>query len=280
MESKEELTRQLENLQNQVKQQEKLASLGMLTAGIVHEIRNPLNFVINFSKLSEGLLIDLKEDITEISVQIKENDISDVQEIIEDLNQNIQKIKEHGERATSIIQNILLYSRGKEDEFIPTDVCKLVREYIWLSYHAMRANYAGFNISIEEQYQSDLPQMSVIPQDLSRAVLNVMNNACYAVWKRQQDAAESNYAPAIRVEVSKSGDELRIIIADNGIGMNEEVKCKLFDAFFTTKPVGHGTGLGMSITRDIIVNKHHGRIEFSSEEHKGTSFLLIIPVKQ
>ena len=140
METIEQLKRQVESLQEQLRQQEKMATLGLLTAGIVHEIRNPLNFVINFSKLSDGLIKDLGEDLEANEENIDDDDMDDIRDIMEDLNENLQKIKEHGERAISIIQNILLYSRGKEDEFIPTDVCKLVKEYVWLSYHAMRAN--------------------------------------------------------------------------------------------------------------------------------------------
>ncbi len=279
METIEQQKQQVESLQNQLKQQEKMATLGLLTAGIVHEIRNPLNFVINFSKLSDGLIKDLEEDLDANEDKIADDDMEDIRDIMANLNENLQKIKEHGERAISIIQNILLYSRGKEDERIPTDVCKLVKEYVWLSYHAMRANLKNFNISIEEDYEEGIPLQSVIPQDLSRAVLNVMNNACYAVWeKSQQDLPD--YKPTVSVQVARRGKELVIAITDNGTGMSEEVKQRLFDTFFTTKPTGQGTGLGMYITRNIIEEKHHGRIEFDSEEGKFTTFSLIIPVKE
>lgn len=279
METIEQQKQQVESLQNQLKQQEKMATLGLLTAGIVHEIRNPLNFVINFSKLSDGLIKDLEEDLDANEDKIADDDMEDIRDIMANLNENLQKIKEHGERAISIIQNILLYSRGKEDERIPTDVCKLVKEYVWLSYHAMRANLKNFNISIEEDYEEGIPLQSVIPQDLSRAVLNVMNNACYAVWeKSQQDLPD--YKPTVSIQVARRGKELVIAITDNGTGMSEEVKQRLFDTFFTTKPTGQGTGLGMYITRNIIEEKHHGRIEFDSEEGKFTTFSLIIPVKE
>ena len=279
METIEQQKQQVESLQNQLKQQEKMAPLGLLTAGIVHEIRNPLNFVINFSKLSDGLIKDLEEDLDANEDKIADDDMEDIRDIMANLNENLQKIKEHGERAISIIQNILLYSRGKEDERIPTDVCKLVKEYVWLSYHAMRANLKNFNISIEEDYEEGIPLQSVIPQDLSRAVLNVMNNACYAVWeKSQQDLPD--YKPTVSVQVARRSKELVIAITDNGTGMSEEVKQRLFDTFFTTKPTGQGTGLGMYITRNIIEEKHHGRIEFDSEEGKFTTFSLIIPVKE
>ena len=278
METTEQLKQQVENLQEQLKQQEKLASLGLLTAGIVHEIRNPLNFVINFGKLSSDLLKGLEEDLEDMEKDVDEETLEDIRDIMASLDENLEKIKEHGERAISIIQNILLYSRGKEDERIPTDVCKLVKEYVWLSYHAMRANLKDFNISVEEQYDEGIPLQSVVPQDLSRAVLNVMNNACYAVWEKSQTGLK-DYKPTVSVKVARQGNELAISITDNGTGMSEEVKQRLFDTFFTTKPTGQGTGLGMYITRKIIEEKHQGRIEFDSEHGQFTTFTLIIPLK-
>ena len=279
METIEELKNQIASLQEQVKQQEKMATLGLLTAGIVHEIRNPLNFVVNFSKLSADLIRDLGEDLENIeAVKAQDEDWEDIQDIMENLQENLQKIREHGDRATSIIQNILLYSRGKEDEFIPTDVCKLVKEYVWLSYHAMRASLKNFNISIQETYEEGIPMQPIIPQDLSRAVLNVMNNACYAVWEKAQRSAV-DFKPTVEIHVYREGTELYIAIKDNGIGMTDEVKQRLFETFFTTKPTGQGTGLGMYITRNIIENKHHGRIEFDSQAGEFTTFTLIIPLK-
>lgn len=279
METIEQLKQQVESLQSQLKQQEKLATLGLLTAGIVHEIRNPLNFVINFSKLSGGLLDDLTDDLADNESQMNADDVDDIHDIMDNLRENLQKIREHGDRAISIIQNILLYSRGKEDEYIPTDVCKLVKEYVWLSYHAMRANLKNFNIAIEEDYEAGIPPQSVVPQDLSRAVLNVMNNACYAVWERTQHEGD-DYKPTVSIQVARQAGELVIRITDNGTGMTDEVKQHLFETFFTTKPTGQGTGLGMYITRNIIVEKHHGRIEFDSEAGRFTTFSLIIPIKE
>ena len=155
-----------------------------------------------------------------------------------------------------------------------------LKEYVWLSYHSMRAKYKNFNISIKESYQADIPQVSVIPQDLSRAVLNVMNNACYAVRERQLSDEDKDYMPEISISVEFLGGNLVIKISDNGAGMTDEVKQKLYENFFTTKPAGEGTGLGMSITRDIIENKHGGKISFVSEKGKGTEFKFEIPVKK
>lgn len=278
MDEIKELKEQIAHLQEQVKQQEKLASLGLLTAGIIHEIQNPLNFVINFSKMSNTLLSDLKEVLDENRDKLSDDDRDEIASLMDDLKQNLSKIEGNGERAISIIRNILLYSRGKEDEFIPTDICKLTKEYVWLSYHAMRANYKNFNISIKEEYQKDIPLLSVVPQGISRAVLNIMNNACYAVWEKSQQG-DVSYKPTISVSVALSNGELCIRITDNGKGMSEEVKKRMFETFFTTKPIGQGTGLGMSITRNIIENKHHGRIVFDSEENRFTVFSLLIPVR-
>ena len=269
----------MEELKQQLKQQEKLASLGLLSAGIAHEIQNPLNFVINFSKMSNKLLSDLTEIVEDNEDKLSDGDREDVEDIVADLKENMTKIVEHGERAISIIQGILLISRGKDNEFIPTDICHLVKEYVWLSYHAMRANDKSFNIAIRENYQEGLPQMMVIPQDLSRAVLNIMNNACYAV-KKKAETASSDYQPEVTVSVSVEGDQLIISLADNGEGMTEEVKQRLFENFFTTKPIGQGTGLGMAITRDIVENKHGGKLSFESTEGQGTTFTLTIPTKK
>lgn len=273
------MEKQMEYLRQQLKQQEKLASLGLLSAGIAHEIQNPLNFVINFSKMSNKLLSDLTEIVEDNEDKLSDDDREDVEDIVADLKENMAKIVEHGERAISIIQGILLISRGKDNEFIPTDICHLVKEYVWLSYHAMRANDKSFNIAIRENYQEGLPLMMVIPQDLSRAVLNIMNNACYAV-KKKAETASSDYQPEVTVSVSVEGDQLIISLADNGEGMTEEVKQRLFENFFTTKPIGQGTGLGMAITRDIVENKHGGKLSFESTEGQGTTFTLTIPTKK
>ena len=254
----------IEYYKQQLQRQEKLASLGLLTAGIAHEVQNPLNFVINFSKTSQKLLGDLEEVIAENKDRISQDGSDEISEISNDLKANLEKIIAHSERAVGIVRDILL----------------IVKEYVWLSYHSMRAKYKNFNISIKETYQADIPQVSVIPQDLSRAVLNVMNNACYAVRERQLSEGDKDYTPEISISVEFLGGNLVIKISDNGAGMTDEVKQKLYENFFTTKPAGEGTGLGMSITRDIIENKHGGKISFVSEKGKGTEFKFEIPVKK
>ena len=276
---------EIDQLKQQLQKQEKLASLGMLSAGIAHEIQNPLNFVINFSKMSDRLLGDLTAIVEDNASLLPEADREDLTDIVDSLKENMEQIKENGERAVSIIQSILLISRGKENERMPADVCHIVKEYVRLSYHAMRANHQGFNVTLHEQYQEGMPLVTVIPQDLSRAVLNVMNNACYAVWQKSQTTADG-YTPEISISVSINPDPLTlnhepslvISIADNGEGMTDEVKQRLFENFFTTKPIGQGTGLGMSITRDIIENKHGGKVTFTSTLGEGTTFTFTIPI--
>lgn len=268
---------EIDQLKKQLRQQEKLASLGMLSAGIAHEIQNPLNFVINFSKMSDRLLGDLADIVEDNASLLPEADREDLSDIVESLKENMEQIAENGDRAVGIIQSILLISRGKENERMPADVCHIVREYVRLSYHAMRANNQGFNVTLHETYQEGMPHMMVIPQDLSRAVLNVMNNACYAVWHKSQTAT-NDYHPEITIRVAMDDNNFVISIADNGEGMTDEVKQRLFENFFTTKPIGQGTGLGMSITRDIIENKHGGKVTFTSTLGEGTTFTFTIPV--
>lgn len=271
-----ELEQKIQDLQTQIQKSEKLSSLGILSAGIAHEIQNPLNFVINFSQMANDMVDDLTDILEEKKIDIEDEENEELEETITTLRSYLAKIAEHGHRATDIIQGILLYSRGKSDEFIPTQIQRLLKEYVWLSYHAMRANLADFNVTIKEDYADNLPEIKIIPQDISRAVINLMNNACYAVWKKQK-SADNSYQPTIMVKASLQDSHLMISIEDNGMGMTEEVKHKIFNTFFTTKPIGEGTGLGLSITRNIIEEKHHGKIEFDSEENKFTRFTLIIP---
>lgn len=274
----EDSYQELARLREQIAKQEKMASLGMLTAGIAHEIQNPLNFVINFSKMSGKLLEDLEDILSEGSMSLSEDDREELTEIMEDLKENVRRIAENGDRASSIIRNILLYSRGKEDEYLPTDLCRLTKEYVSLSYHAMRANHKNFNVTFEEDYDETLPQVSVIPQDFSRAVLNIMNNACYAVFAKSRGATGCGYNPTIRISLHKDGDSARLVIEDNGTGISPDIRKHLFTPFFTTKPVGEGTGLGLSITKSIIEQKHHGTIKVESEPGQYSRFTISIPL--
>lgn len=272
---------EIETLREQLRQQQKLASLGMLSAGIAHEIQNPLNFVINFSKMSEKLLADIKEIVDDISDRIDEEDAEEMHDIADDLTLNMQKICEHGERAISIIQGILLISRGKEGEKLPTDIPHLVHEYMWLAYHAQRAKDKSFNIFMKETYPKDMPDVMVIPQDLSRAILNIVNNACYAVMERkiqEKTAGNEDYKPTITVNVEYDSEQFSITINDNGTGIPDDVMDKMFKEIVTTKPIGKGTGLGMQITHDIIENMHNGRIDITTKIGEGTTITIVIPM--
>lgn len=267
----------IEYLEKQLSKQDKLASLGMLSAGIAHEIQNPLNFVINFSKLSSKLLKDMEELLSEVDSLLSEDAKEEFREIMEDLEGNMAKIEENGNRASSIVRGILLYSRG-QDDYLPTDLAQLIHEYVWLSYHAVRANNKSFNVTIRENYGTDVPQLKVIPQDLSRAVINLVNNACYAVFSRAKMASEGPYEPIIKVDLWREGDWVKLSVEDNGIGMSDEVVKNLFTPFYTTKPVGEGTGLGLSLTQSIIEGKHKGKIEVETRENEFTRFVISLPV--
>ena len=185
-----DLERQIEQLRTQIQKSEKLSSLGTLSAGIAHEIQNPLNFVINFSQMANDMVDDLTDILDEKGLDLEDEANEELADVLSTLRSYLSKIAEHGHRATDIIQGILMYSRGKADEFLPTNIQKFLKKYVWLSFHAMRANLADFNVTIHEEYDPAIPEVMVIPQDLSRAVINVMNNACYAVWKRQKASGD------------------------------------------------------------------------------------------
>ncbi|WP_129698271.1 sensor histidine kinase [Parabacteroides goldsteinii] len=276
----ENTQKEIEKLRKQISQQEKMASLGLLSAGIAHEIQNPLNFVINFSKVSQKLLKDMQEVLDELGDALPEDSVEEIKEIMSDLEGNMNKIEENGNRASGIVRGILLYSRGKDDEYIPTDLHQLTKEYVWLSYHAVKANNKSFNVAIQEEYAVDLPLVKVIPQDFSRAILNLMNNACYAVFSKSKEIADATYQPTIRVCLKKEGDRINLSIEDNGQGISEETKKKLYTPFFTTKPIGEGTGLGLSITKSIIEQKHNGTIEMDTRPGEYTRFTISIPIQQ
>lgn len=277
--------KRIEQLKSQIERLEKLSALGMLSAGIAHEIQNPLNFVINFSRLSDKLLNDLSEILEEEKEALSPEVLgklssyqNDLEEILTDLHDNLRKIEAHGNRAMGIIRGILLYSRGKDDEMVETDPVEIVREYVRLAYHSMRATYKGFNITIHEEIAEGIPRVRMIPQDYSRAVLNLMNNACYAVYSKSK-TAPIDYRPEIKIHLWTDSGNLCLSIEDNGVGLSESVRQNMFTAFFSTKPMGEGTGLGLSITRSIIEEKHQGKIEVESTEGVFTRFTVTIPIK-
>ncbi len=255
--------------QEQLVTQQKLASLGALTAGIAHEIKNPLNFVNNFSEISREILDEMKSELMK-------NNVDEVMSIANDLKQNLEKINQHGKRADSIVKGMLLHSRGTAGEKVSTDLNDLLDQYVALAYHGMRARDKEFNITIEKYYDETLEKINVVPQDISRVFLNLINNACYAAnEKKQRD--RNNFSPLLKVSTINSKDKVEIRIWDNGNGVPEDIKEQLFTPFFTTKPTGEGTGLGLSLSHDIVTKMHGGKISFKSKEGEFTEFLIIIP---
>ncbi|MEI7723817.1 MAG: ATP-binding protein [Bacteroidota bacterium] len=266
----------LKSAQAQLVQSEKMASLGQLTAGIAHEIKNPLNFVNNFSELSVELAQELLEELGKHSGNIPPKDMEYFTGIISDLKSNVQKINDHGKRADSIIRGMLLHSRGKSGERQPTDLNAMLAEYVNLGYHGMRATDNTFNIKMESDYDPQLGMVTVVPQDISRVFLNMINNAFYSTVQKKKELKDS-YFPLLKVSSKNLGNDVEIRIRDNGKGMPAEVAEKIFNPFFTTKPAGSGTGLGLSISFDIIVQQHRGQIRVDSVEGEFAEFIIILP---
>jgi signal transduction histidine kinase len=275
----QELSKTLQQLratQAQIIAQEKLASLGALTAGIAHELKNPLNFVNNFAKLSIELAQELWEEIERQKDQFDVETRSYVEELLRDLSQNAQKINEHGKRADNIIRGMLMHSREQTGERQLSDINTLLAEATNLVYHGMRAQIPSFNITIETDYDNCLPPLHVAPQNLSRAFLNIINNACYAANQRREEV-DAGFSPKLLIRTKALDKHIEIYIQDNGNGIPQNILDKIFDPFFTTKPTGEGTGLGLSISHDIIVQEHQGEIQLKTEVGKYTEFIITLP---
>ncbi len=291
---------QLQSTQTQLIQSEKLASLGELTAGIAHEIQNPLNFVNNFSELSVDLAKDIKEEMHKPAV-----DQAYVDELLNDLEQNQEKINLHGKRAAAIVSGMLQHARTSTGKKEPTDLNALADEYLRLSYHGLRAKDSNFNAKMVTDFDPAVGKVDVIPQDMGRVLLNLINNAFYAVQQRERQLPESlklsgsspntapelpgspdfsgfknleslsaPYQPTVIISTQKTDNQIIIKIKDNGTGIPDEVKAKIFQPFFTTKPTGQGTGLGLSLAYDIITKGHGGTMEVESEEGVGTTLVI------
>ncbi|MBO0935573.1 histidine kinase [Fibrella sp. HMF5335] len=270
---------ELQATQDQLVQREKLASLGELTAGIAHEIQNPLNFVNNFSEVSTELVKELAEEREKGAARDTELEA----EILADLIQNLEKIGHHGQRASAIVRNMLQHSRTSTGQRELTDLNALADEYLRLSYHGLRAKDKTFNASFVADLDPDVAPISVVAQDIGRVLLNLFNNAFYAVQQRQKQERETGtlagyaYRPAVKVSTKQTPVGVEIRVADNGIGIPDELEGKIFQPFFTTKPSGSGTGLGLSLSYDIITKGHGGSLEVQSEEGKGTTFVILLP---
>jgi len=272
-----DLARTLEHLthtQAQLVQQEKLASLGALTAGIAHEIKNPLNFVNNFAALTEELVSEIKTERAE-KPDLR---VSEVEDLLDDLQSNAARIREHGQRADSIVKNMLAHSRGTSGVKEAVDINGLLDEYTSLAYSGMRAQRSEFTCTIERAFEVSPPTVQAVPQDLSRVFLNLLSNAFYAVARRREEH-EKGYEPLVRVETRRAGDVVEVAVWDNGGGIPEEIRSKIFEPFFTTKPTGEGTGLGLSLSHDIVA-AHGGSLSLESEEGTWTCFTVRLPTAQ
>jgi GAF domain-containing protein len=273
-----QLSKSLDDLrtaQDRLIQTEKLASLGQLTAGIAHEIKNPLNFVNNFAALSAELTDELKDHLN--STMLADATRKEVDELTGLLKDNLQKVVQHGKRADSIVKNMLLHSREGSGEHRPADVNALVDESLNLAYHGARAEKPQFNVTLERDFDPAAGSADVFPQEITRVLLNLISNGFYAVSKRKADNGGADFEPTVRATTLARGDHVEIRIRDNGTGIPEHVKEKMFNPFFTTKPAGEGTGLGLSMSHDIIVKQHGGAIEVDTEPGAFTEFRVVLP---
>jgi signal transduction histidine kinase len=268
----EKALRQLRATQAQLLVQEKMASLGALTAGIAHEIKNPLNFVTNFAQLSVDLVAELREELTRAAAAPP----AEVEDLLATLEQNLSKVREHGQRADSIVCGMLLHARGGKGERRPTDLNALVEQTLTLAYHGQRARDASVNITLQRDYNPAAGEVCVVAQDLSRALLNIMGNGIYAARERQKSAG-AGFTPTLAVRTRDLGDRVEVRIRDNGGGVPVAVRERIFQPFFTTKPTGVGTGLGLSICYDIIVHGHGGELRLDTEEGSHAEFILTLP---
>jgi len=272
---KDELEHTLDELratQTQLIQAEKMASLGELTAGIAHEIQNPLNFVNNFSEVSNELL-------NEMNSELEKGDIDEAKAIAADVKQNLEKINHHGKRAADIVKGMLQHSRTSSGQKEPTDINVLADEYLRLSYHGLRAKDKSFNATLKTDFDESIGKINVVPQEIGRVILNLINNAFYAVNEKKQ-LNIPGYEPIVSVSTSRSlssgdgRDEVLIKVTDNGNGIPRKVLDKIFQPFFTTKPTGQGTGLGLSLSYDIITKGHGGELKVKTKEGEGTEFII------
>jgi signal transduction histidine kinase len=268
---------ELKSTQANLLHAQKMASLGQLTAGIAHEIKNPLNFVNNFSTLSNELLTELKEMAAPALASLDANTRADVDETIEMLTSNLDKIAEHGKRADNIVKSMLEHSRGVSGERREVDLNALIDEALNLAYHGARAQDQNFNLTLERDFQPGLAPIEVAPQEITRVFLNLFSNGFYAVTKRARDSGNGSSRPTLAVATRGAGDAIEITVRDNGTGIPPEIRDKLFQPFFTTKPTGEGTGLGLSISYDIITQQHGGAITVESEPGAYTQFTIRLP---
>jgi len=273
----ETLELQLNTLKEQLIQSENLANIGQLTAGILHEIRNPLNFVANFSKISIDLIAEMRDYTDTLSKKSNSEEVDEIAELSIVLENNLGKIIENCSRAERVIQNMLAQTHQRSDSYILTDINLLVEEAVKLAYQGVRGNDKQFNVALTYKLDKSIDKINVVSHDLTRVLINLVNNSCYAINEKKKLNIE-NYKPEITATTKKLANAVEIKIRDNGTGMPREVREKLFKPFYTTKPVGQGTGLGLSMSFDIIRNLHKGKMEVCTEENQFTEFTMTIPI--
>ena len=275
----EDTLAELKATQAQLIQSAKMASLGELTAGIAHEIQNPLNFVNNFSEVNTEL-------IDEAGLEIQKGNIAEVKVILNDIKENEQKINHHGKRADAIVKGMLQHSRSSSATKEPTDINKLADEYFRLAYHGLKAKNKSFSTTLKTDFDENIGNVNIIPQDIGRVILNLITNAFHAVNEKMKSEIEG-YEPTVTVSTKKMNarsdypagpGKVEIKIVDNGNGIPPEVLDKIFQPFFTTKPTGQGTGLGLSISNDIITQAHGGELKVITTDGEGTEFIIVLPV--
>jgi two-component system, NtrC family, sensor kinase len=259
----------LKSTQSQLIQSEKMASLGELTAGIAHEIQNPLNFVNNFSEVNIDLIRELKDEV------IKGN-LNEVREIADDIESNSEKINNHGKRADAIVKGMLQHSRTSSGQKELVDINALCNEYLRLAYHGLKAKDQSFKASYHLDPDKIMPHANIVPQDIGRVLLNLLNNAFYAVKEKHQTNV-AGYEPTVTVTTKKVEDKVEVSVKDNGNGISQKLLDKIFQPFFTTKPTGEGTGLGLSLSYDIV-KAHGGELKIETKEGEGTEFIMVLPV--
>jgi signal transduction histidine kinase len=259
----------LKATQSQLIQSEKMASLGELTAGIAHEIQNPLNFVNNFSEVNKELLLEMKDEINK-------GNINEAQLLADDLIDNQEKINQHGKRADAIVKGMLQHSRASSGKNEPTDINALADEYFRLAYHGLRAKDKSFNATMKTDFDESIGSINIVPQDIGRVILNLITNAFYAVTEKKKQQPEG-YEPTVTISTKKVSGKVEIRVADNAMGISDKVADKIFQPFFTTKPTGQGTGLGLSLAYDIITKGHQGKLTYSSKDGIGSIFIIELP---